>query len=88
MASSARGVTNSQTIFDRLKGQGYAGGITSVKDYIAAHRPLVPAPRRQADSRGPRGRRYQTEPGEACQMDWGFANAEAADGTVSRIALH
>jgi transposase len=81
-----KGVTNSQAIFDRLKGQGYAGGITSVKDYIAAHRSLVPAPRRQADSRGPRGRRYQTEPGEAYQMDWGFANAEAADGTVSRIA--
>lgn len=29
-------VTNSQTIFDRLKEHGYAGAITSVKDYIAA----------------------------------------------------
>lgn len=77
-----KGVTNSQTIFDRLRGQGCAGGITSVKDCIAAHRSLVPAPRGRADSRGPRGRRYQTEPGEACQMDWGFANAEAADGAV------
>ena len=47
-----KGVTNSQAIFDRLKGQGYAGGITSVKDYIAAHRSLAPAPRRQAEAQG------------------------------------
>ena len=43
-----KGVTNSQVIFERLLGQGYAGGLTTVKTYIAAHRDLVPAKRRQA----------------------------------------
>lgn len=38
-----KGVTNSQVIFERLLGQGYAGGLTTVKTYIAAHRDLVPA---------------------------------------------
>lgn len=32
-----KGVTNSQVIFERLLGQGYAGGLTTVKTYIAAH---------------------------------------------------
>ena len=41
-----KGVTNSQVIFERLLGQGYAGGLTTVKTYIAAHRDLVPAKRR------------------------------------------
>ena len=36
-----KGVTNSQVIFERLLGQGYAGGLTTVKTYIAAHRDLV-----------------------------------------------
>ncbi len=35
-----KGVTNSQVIFERLLGQGYAGGLTTVKTYIAAHRDL------------------------------------------------
>ena len=30
-----KGVTNSQVIFERLLGQGYAGGLTTVKTYIA-----------------------------------------------------
>ena len=35
-----KGVINSQVIFERLLGQGYAGGLTTVKTYIAAHRDL------------------------------------------------
>ena len=49
-----KGVTNSQVIFERLLGQGYAGGLTTVKTYIAAHRDLVPAKRRQAAPQLPR----------------------------------
>ena len=33
-----KGVTNSQVIFERLLGQDYAGGLTTAKNYIAAHR--------------------------------------------------
>lgn len=55
-----KGVTNSQVIFERLLGQGYAGGLTTVKTYIAAHRDLVPAKRRQAAPQGCRGQRFRT----------------------------
>lgn len=59
-----KGVTNSQVIFERLLGQGYAGGLTTVKTYIAAHRDLVPAKRRQAAPQGCRGQRFRTAPGD------------------------
>lgn len=81
-----KGVTNSQVIFERLLGQGYAGGLTTVKTYIAAHRDLVPAKRRQAAPRGCRGQRFRTAPGEAYQMDWGFVAVERPGGERARIA--
>ena len=76
-----KGVTNSQVIFERLLGQGYAGGLTTVKTYIAAHRDLVPAKRRQAAPQGCRGQRFRTAPGEAYQMDWGFVAVSALAGS-------
>ena len=78
--------TNSQVIFERLLGQGYAGGLTTVKTYIAAHRDLVPAKRRQAAPQGCRGQRFRTAPGEAYQMDWGFVAVERPGGERARIA--
>ena len=84
----SRGVTNSTVCFDRIRAQGYEGGLTTVKDYIAAHRHLVPAKRKLAASepQGSRGRRYETAPGECFQMDWGFVNVEDASGALTRIA--
>lgn len=81
-----KGVTNSQVIFERLLGQGYAGGLTTVKTYIAAHRDLVPAKRRQVAPQGCRGQRFRTAPGEAYQMDWGFVAVERPGGERARIA--
>lgn len=81
-----KGVTNSQVIFERLLGQGYAGGLTTVKTYIAAHRDHVPAKRRQAAPQGCRGQRFRTAPGEAYQMDWGFVAVERPGGERARIA--
>lgn len=44
-----KGVTNSLVIFERHARPGlHAGGLTKVKTYIAQHRDLVPAKRRQA----------------------------------------
>ncbi len=63
------GITNSSVCFDRLKENGYAGGLTVVKDYISSHKHLVPAKRQIVDPQGNRGRRYSTDPGEAYQMD-------------------
>ena len=67
-----KGVTKSQVIFDSIVKQGYKGGLTTVKNYIGSHQDLVPAPRILAVATPNRGRRYETEPGEMFQMDWGF----------------
>ena len=68
------GVTNSSACFDRIRAKGYPGGLTRVKEYIAARSHLAPPARRAAPSRGT-GMRFTTEPGEAYQMDWGFVDA-------------
>ena len=71
-----KGVTNSSIIKERLDEAGYKGGLTRVKDYIAAHKDLVPAKRQLIAPQGNRGRRYTSGPGESYQMDWGFVNVE------------
>ena len=81
------GVTNSEVIFERIEGEGYAGGKTSVKNYIAAHADLVPAKRKLVvEPQGSRGQRFRTAPGEAYQMDWGFVDVEDWAGERYRIA--
>lgn len=82
----ARGVTNSSVIFERLVADGYEGGLTTVKDYIANHAGLVPAKRRALAPQGSRGQRYWTGPGEAFQMDWGFVNLVDKAGDAWRVA--
>lgn len=84
----ADGVTNSAVIFERISERGYRGGLTTVKNYIAAHADLVPAKRRlaRAEPQGGRGRRFETGPGEAYQMDWGFVEVEDWTGATFRIA--
>lgn len=83
----AQGITNSEVLFERIYDQGYAGGKTSVKNYIATHTDLVPAKRKLAvEPQGNRGRRYQTKPGEAYQMDWGFIDAQDWTGATYRLA--
>ena len=52
------GVTNSVVCLERLQGAGFPGGISAVKDYIAAHKDLVPAKRHLVEPQGNRGRRY------------------------------
>lgn len=71
-----KGVTNSQVVFERLVAQGYRGGLTTVKVYMAEHRDLVPARRRAVAPQGSRGRRWRSGPGESYQMDWGFVNVD------------
>lgn len=76
-----QGIKNSSVCFDHLKAAGYAGGLTIVKDYILAHKHLIPAKRQLVAPQGNRGRRYITEPGEAYQMDWGFTKVLDHTGT-------
>ncbi|MBQ9042216.1 MAG: IS21 family transposase [Eggerthellaceae bacterium] len=87
-AMLAEGVTNSEVIFDRIAPQGYKGGKTTIKNYVAAHADLVPAKRKlaAAEPQGSRGKRFKTKPGEAYQMDWGFVGVEDWSGATFKIA--
>jgi transposase len=80
------GVSNSAVCFDRLKKSGYAGGLTTVKVYIASHQYLIPPQRHVVAPQGNRGRRYLTPPGEAFQMDWGFTKVQCFDGSEYNAA--
>ncbi len=81
-----QGVTNSEVCYSRINELGYAGGKTTIKNYIKEHRDLVPAPRQMFAPQGNRGRRYSTGPGESYQMDWGFVHVETDQGSVYRVA--
>ena len=81
------GVTNSSVCMERIQENGYTGGLTTVKTYIAAHLHLVPADRRlRKPEPASRGMRYSTAPGEVYQMDWGFVDVSDWKGGVYRIA--
>ena len=81
-----RGITNSAVCLERLQAVGFPGGRTTVKDYIASHKYLVPAKRQLVAPQGNRGRRFTTEPGEAYQMDWGFTKVLDYDGSEYNVA--
>src|SRR5690554_2993695 len=56
-------VTNAQVILREIRSLGYEGGYTILKDFM---KPL--RPQRQAKFTI----RYETEPGEEAQVDWGY----------------
>ena len=82
----SKGVSNSNVIYDYIKGEGYTGGLTTLKEYISSHKHLLPPKRQIVSSQGNRGRRYKTNPGEAYQMDWGFVNVDNGSGGEYRAA--
>lgn len=57
------GVTNAQVILREIRSQGYQGGYTILKDFM---KPLRP------QRKGKFTIRYETEPGEEAQVDWGY----------------
>lgn len=79
-------VTNSEVCLEKLQAVGYAGGKTMIKDYITAHKDLIPPKRMIVAPQGSRGQRYQDEPGTCYQMDWGFINVTDGYDNTSRIA--
>ena len=80
------GVTNSAVCLKRLQDNGFPGGKTIVKNYIASHQHLVPAQRHAVAPQGNRGRRFVTGPGEAFQMDWGFVTVDSYHGHQYKAA--
>ena len=79
-------VTNAVVCYDRISELGYTGGQTQVRVYIEQHQDLIPPKRQLVSPQGNRGRRYETGPGEAYQMDWGFVEVETSVGTSYRAA--
>ncbi len=82
----SKGVGNASVCYDRIAEVGYKGSKSAVKNYVKAHRYMLPAKRQIVASQGNRGRRYSTEPGETYQMDWGFVNVETESGSTYKIA--
>ena len=79
-------ISNSTVILERLQRMGYTGGQTTVKDYVRAHKDLLPAKRQVVDPQGNRGRRYATDPGEVFQMDWGFVSIHGYTYSQDHVA--
>lgn len=78
------GCSNSSKILEELQKDGYMGSQTTIKNYIAEHRELIPV--RIDPKPVVRARRYETLPGDAMQMDWGFVNVVDNEGVKSRLA--
>ena len=78
------GCSNSSKILKELRKDGYSGSQTTIKNYINGNRDLIPV--RVDPKPVSRARRYETLPGDAMQMDWGFVNAIDPTGTKIRLA--
>lgn len=69
------GVWNAEVIFQLLRERGYGGGRTLLRDYIQPKRALRPS--RQTV-------RFETDPGEQLQHDWGEVRTELS-GELTRV---
>jgi hypothetical protein len=56
------GIFNCEVIYERIKEEGYTGGRTILRDYVREFRP---------PKQLPAVCRYETDPGQQAQVDWG-----------------
>lgn len=70
------GITNCVILMREVKRQGYTGGYTILRDYTKPFR-------RQKQSKPTE--RFETEPGEQAQVDWGLFRYRTNDGTLKSI---
>jgi transposase len=68
---------SAQQIFQRLREEGYGGGMTILRDYVRRIRP----PRR------PVYLKLHFAPGECAQVDWGSYGSVAVDNTHRRLSF-
>ncbi len=68
---------SAQQIFQRLREQGFTGGLTIVKDYVHSVRP----PQREAFLK------LAFEPGECAQVDWGEYGSIGVGSTRRRLSF-
>ncbi len=72
----ATGITNCVILMREVKSQGYTGGYTILRDYTKPFR-------QQKQSKATI--RFETEPGEQAQVDWGLFRYRTNDGKLKRI---
>jgi transposase len=72
----AEGADNCEMLLRELRGMGYTGGRTILKEFV---HPL----RRPREPRATR--RFDTEPGEQAQVDFGYFRYKTPDGTIRSI---
>jgi transposase len=68
---------SAQQIFQRLREDGYAGGITVVRDYVRRIRPV----------KLPVYLKLHFDPGECAQVDWGTFGSVAVGNTRRRLSF-
>lgn len=84
----SRGISNSVVMQERLQEiTGYGGSRTTVWRFIDRNRDKMPARKSLPGLAEGRRRRFETEPGEMYQMDWGFVNALGVDGCRHRLSV-
>lgn len=78
MERMADGVFNCEVLYPEIKGKGYSGGKTILKDFVAPFRKqfkLVAV------------RRFETKPGEQMQADWGYLGTFMLDGRLRKVYI-
>ncbi|MEW8979783.1 MAG: hypothetical protein AB2385_15445 [Symbiobacterium sp.] len=69
------GMFNCNVLLEEIRAQGYAGGKTILKDFVARYRPLQRAQAVQ---------RFEPRPGQQAQVDWAYFSYH--DGNRKRPA--
>lgn len=72
------GVINCNKLFNEIKKQGYKGSYTTVSRYAKNRKQEL-----QVDRRG--SHRFETNPGEQAQVDWGHFGKIEVNGRVERL---
>lgn len=72
----SEGVDNGVVLLDEIREQGYTGGYTILKDYLQPYRRTAP-PKATV--------RFETEPGEQAQVDFGLFKYKTPDGKTKRV---
>lgn len=70
------GVWNAVVLLRELRGQGYNGGYTILKDWLQPQR---------ASARVVAVRRFETPPGRQAQVDWGHVGTLEVDGVERKL---
>lgn len=61
------GCLNAVVIFDEIKAQGYTGSVTTLRYFMRTLKPILTSKATE---------RFETEPGEQAQVDWGHFRAD------------